>query len=83
MFIISNYRGNSYPSWSAQNEHNNKPRTAPLVPRDRNNDIILYPAKHTRTPWFDRWKLFFFFNDYCTLSGHSDLPDMTSDAYYI
>ena len=32
-------RENSYPSETAQNEHNDKPGTAPLVPGDRINDI--------------------------------------------
>ena len=32
-------RENSYPSETAQNEHNIKRRTAPVVPGDRINDI--------------------------------------------
>ena len=38
-------RENSYPSGPAQNEHNNKLRTAPLVPGDRINDITWRGSK--------------------------------------
>ena len=38
-------RENSYPSATAQNEHNNKPGTAPLVLGDRINDITWRGSK--------------------------------------
>ena len=38
-------RETSDPSGTAQNEQNNKPRTAPQVPRDQINDIIWRGSK--------------------------------------
>ena len=38
-------RENSYHSGTAQSEHNSNPRTAPLVPGDKINDIILRGSK--------------------------------------
>ena len=39
------HRETSDPSGTAQNEQNNKPRMAPLVPGDRINDIIWRGSK--------------------------------------
>ena len=37
---VSGFRENSYPSGPAQNEHNNKPRTAPLLPGDKGTGLM-------------------------------------------
>ena len=44
--LYLNGKENSYPSESAQNEHNNKPGTAPPVPGDRINDITWRGSKY-------------------------------------
>ena len=43
--IYLEYRETSDPSGTAQNEQNNKPRTAPLVPGDQISDIIWRGSK--------------------------------------